>query len=242
MPGEIVSSDMLWCLNRVSMKNVLRFAGFCLVACTNSAHAIEASANAGPQAAQSAVTSINNTFTAQVAALQTQVSNTLTCNKVRKFYVPGDSKQDAHGCVGVQDYSVTMSSGAAFGTTDQPVSGNSVGTPGVLGTSTNNYGVNGQSTNSWAGVFSSPNYGVYGQGTTYGVYSAGPLCVNGSCISNWSSAGSFGGEYGTWNGTCQFNNPITGSCGCPSGFGPYMVMNFTDHTNNWQGLILCVRS
>lgn len=102
------------------------------------------------------------------------------------------------------------------------VYGSSPSNYGVFGSSSSGYGVRGVSNASWGGVFSGSYYGVLGSGTTYGVYSDGPLCLYGSCITNWSQTSRFGGTF-TYNtgGWCYRGNPQTGGCSCPSGYSTY---------------------
>jgi hypothetical protein len=90
---------------------------------------------------------------------------------------------------------------------------------GVTGISKGNgYGVRGLATDDAGGVggyFAGGNsgvrayggpYGIIAQGTTAGVYSAGPLCINGSCISSWPTC--------NWGGWRWVYGDRTGSGGC----------------------------
>jgi hypothetical protein len=198
------------------------------------AFALEA-ATTGSTASQAVMGVINSKVDTSIAALQAQITGFTYCSSIRKFYAPGDPKKDANGCVGAQDYDYTTTNNSGVyasgsrandfmgkftnnnGTYGYGVYGSGNGGVGVYGISTNNYGVYGNSTATWGGVFVGSNYGVYGSGATYGVYSNGPLCVNGLC-----SRRGFGGTF-TWNtdGWCYRANPETGGCSCPSGFGAY---------------------
>jgi hypothetical protein len=224
------------------MRNTLTVMSALAVA-SSPAWALEAATTGGSQASQAVVGAINSKVDTSIAALQAQITGIVYCNSIRKFYAPSDPKKDANGCVGIQDYDYTATNNSGlyvsgsrandfigrFNNTNPTygygVYGQGNGGVGVYGISTANYGVYGTSTNSWGGVFQSANYGVYGVGAIYGVYSAGPLCVNGLC-----SKRGFGGTF-TWNtdGWCGRNNPETGACSCPSGYGAYWGVSGFSH-------------
>jgi hypothetical protein len=188
-----------------------------------SAYAME-SATVGSQATQATVGVLNIKIDSLMAALQAMVNGMSTCNAQRKFYAPSDPKKDASGCVGIQDYQLTMNgtngvttpSGQVAATNNGGWSGNFNGagglvatgtsSPGLQGSSTGSYGVYGTSSNSWSGVFQSSTYGVYGQGSSWAGYFVGPvyastnvqtptLCLNGDCRSAWPGSYNFGGIY-----------------------------------------------
>jgi hypothetical protein len=195
-------------------------------------YALEA-ATTGSQASQAVVGAINSKVDTSIAALQAQITGIVYCNSIRKFYAPSDPKKDANGCVGMPDYDYTATNNSGLYvsgsrasdfmgrfTNTNPTYGYGVygqgnGGVGVYGISTANYGVYGNSTNSWGGVFQGTQYGVYGAGSVYGVYSNGPLCTSATGCSRRGFGGTF-----TWNtdGWCGRANPETGACSCPSGF------------------------
>jgi hypothetical protein len=227
-----------------TMKRTVCLAGFALFASINgSAHAIEASAVNGPQAAQAAVTTMNNTTTASIVALQAELTGFTYCSNVRKFYAPTDPLKDANGCVGIQDYPLTMNNTtgqivASFnGNSNYALTGNAnaggagvagnapnnwggvfSGQYGVYGTATAGYGVQGSSSSNWSGFFNGSS-GVYGAGAAgYG--------VQGSSTNNWG--GVFSGVSGvSANGT----NGIGVQANSTNSYGVLGVS-----TNSWAGI------
>lgn len=180
-----------------------------------SSHALE-SATVGSQATQATVNVLNTKIDSLMAALQAMVNGMSTCNAQRKFYAPSDPKKDVSGCVGIQDYQLTMNgtngvntpSGQVAATNSSGWSGNFNGaggllaagtsSPGIQGSSTSSYGVYGSSSGNWSGVFSGSS-GVYGQGgaSGWGGYFVGSSGVYGQGSAGWSVEG-VGGPYGVY--------------------------------------------
>jgi hypothetical protein len=181
------------------MKHTMRVLGLALLAgICNQAQALEASASGGPQAAQAAVTSMNATTNAAISALQTEISGTIACNKLRKFYAPGDAKQDANGCVGIQDYQLSMNNTSGVNTTNGAMSASTMSGNAIVGTGPNGWGgvFNGS-----GGVYASGgngNWSVAGVGT-YGVYGIGTT-GNGVQGQSTSAAGVYGASTNGWGG------------------------------------------
>ena len=113
--------------------------------------------------------------------------------------------------------------------------------------------------NDWSGCFgsncvgggSATAYGVYGNGTSWAGYFAGPIYVgqnltfpDGTTQTTAYPPGAhaFGGMYGLNSGgagPCQFTNPFTGNCSCPSGYNSTTGSSMPDHTNSWNTLVYC---
>jgi hypothetical protein len=114
------------------------------------------------------------------------------------------------------------------------------GTGGSGTNATGVYGIAGSGSNAWGGVFvgngvSGHDNGIYAQGTTYGVYSAGPLLSGSATISgNATITGSatVGGS-----AVCTANG-----ANCPSASGSTVTIGNQQFTNVTAGNFLCNNS
>lgn len=181
-----------------------------LATVSGSAWALEASVGGGPQAAQSAVSSINSKLDSSVAALQAQITGFTYCSSIRKFFAPNDPKKDANGCVGVGDYDLNMSSASNVNLANGRVNGTNT------------------ASNDWSGMFYGPsNYGgVYGNAGAYGVY--GVATGNGYGVVGVATANSGGvgvdGTGGTYG--VRGNGGSFGVYGTATGANAYGLLGW----------------
>lgn len=190
----------------------------------------------------------------KVDAMAAMVSNTLatvsatldnhaTCNRARKFYAPADPKKDANGCVGIQDYDLTMSNPANIVLANGAVSANGyIYSSAEAGSYGQTFLARWGLANTTGNIYVEPKpagflYLVpsdWSTNLTTVVY--GKLCLNGTdaahCV---TSLGGDGGNGIKWGGSFVdltnngggYANAFTGGRSCPPGYSSYAAATGT---------------